>query len=235
MFLYFKKIEMIRVFLVLIVSCFLLTSCENKMSGQEIIDHLSNEMCLCIELAEYKNATEIEPCHEELFTKNRRLAEEFYHTDKLSDAQIFELKNKIAAKMLYTCKYLKENFPTGLLDKKVPKKLNLDCDKLKVGKFYYLTQRPDSKIQDTTFVTISKDEYLEKMRNNTTYSRLKIVWKDNCKYDLIFQESDDPLKKEMFHKGQVFNYEIINEEDESIFVEINWEGQTYVGQMFKIK
>jgi len=226
---------MSRIFFVLIVSYIVLTSCANKMSGQDTVDNLSNEMCQCIELAGYKNASEIEPCYEELFNKNSNLTKEYYQTDKLSDAQIFELKNKVAAKMLYTCAYLKNNFPTGLVSKKVPKKLNLNCENLKVGKFYYLTQRPDSIIQDTTFVTISKDEYFERMRNNTTYSRLKIVWKENCKYDLIFQESDDPLKKEMFQKGQVFKYEIINEDEESIFVEMEWEGQIYLGEMFKIR
>ena len=226
---------MSRKFCILILSLTLLTSCGNKLSGQELIDKLSKQMCECVELAEYKNASEIEPCYDKLFKKNGKLIREYYHTKVLTESQIYEFGNKIAAKTVENCEYIKKNFPTGIVGEKRTKQPNVKCEELRESKFYYLTQRPDSKIQDTTFVSISKDEYLEKMRNRTTYSRSKISWKDNCKFDLIFEESNDPFKKEMFKKGQVFNYEIIANENDSFFLELEWKGKVYQSQMFKIE
>jgi len=226
---------MIRKFYILILSLTLLTSCGNKLSGQEILDNLSKEMCECVELAEYKNASEIEPCYDKLFEKHGKLIREYYDTKELTESQIYEFGNKIAAKTVNNCEYIKNNFPTGIVGEKRIKQLNVKCEELRESKFYYLTQRPNSQIQDTTFVSISKDEYLEKMRDRTTFSRSKINWKGNCKFDLIFEESDDPFKKEMFEKGQEFNYEIIANEYDSFFLEVEWKGKVYQSQMFKIK
>lgn len=218
-----------------ILSLTLFTSFGNKLSGQEVLDNLSKEMCECIELAEYKNSSEIEPCYKRLFEKHENLIREYFGTNEMSESQIHEFRNKIAAKTVHNCQYIKNNFHSGIVEEKRTKQLNINCEDLKHSSFYYLVQRPDSQIQDTTFVSISKDEYLEKMRNRATYSLSKIVWKDNCKFDLIFKKSDDPFKKEMFEKGQVFNYEIIANEDDSFFLEVDWKGQVYQSQMFKIK
>lgn len=226
---------MIRKLYTIILSLTLLTSCGKKLSGQEILDNLSKGMCECVELAEYKNASEIEPCYDKLFEKHGKLIREYYDTKELTESQVYEFRNKIAAKTVDNCEYMKNNFPTGIVGEKRIKQLNVKCEEFKESKFYYLTQRPGSQIQDTTFVSISKDEYLEKMRDRTTYSRSKINWKDNCKFDLIFEESDDPFKKEMFEKGQVFNYEIIANENDSFFLELEWKGKVYQSQMFKIK
>ena len=166
---------MIRKFYIIILSLTLLTSCGNKLSGQEIIDNLSKEMCECVELAAYKNASEIEPCYDKLFEKHRKLIREYYDTKELTESQINEFGNKIAAKTVDNCEYIKNNFPTGIVGEKRTKQINVKCEELRESKFYYLTQRPNSQIQDTTFVSISKDEYLEKMRDRTTYSRSKIT------------------------------------------------------------
>lgn len=226
---------MTRKFYILILSITLFTSCRNKLSGQEILDNLSQKMCECVELAEYKNASEIGPCYDQLFEKHGKLIKKYYNTNELTESQIYEFGNKIAAKTVDNCEYIKNNFPTGIVGKKRTKQLNVNCVEIKDSKFYYLTQRPNSQIKDTTFVSISKDEYLEKMRNRKTYSRSKIIWKDNCKFDLIFEESDDPFKKEMFERGQVFHYEIIANEDDSFFLEFEWKGKFYQSQMFKLK
>jgi hypothetical protein len=226
---------MIRRFYILILSLTLLTSCGNELSGQEIFDNLSKEMCECVELAKYKNAREIGPCYDKLFEKHGKLIREYYNAKELTESQVYEFENKIAAKTVSNCEYIKNNFPIGIVGEKRTKQLNIKCEELRESKFYYLTQRPDSQIQDTTFVSISKDKYLENMRDKTTYSRSKINWKDNCKFDLIFEESNDPFKKEMFEKGQVFNYEIIDNQDDSFFLELEWKGKVYQSQMFKRK
>jgi hypothetical protein len=39
----------------------------------------------------------------------------------------------------------------------------------------------------------------------------------------------------MFEKGQVFNYEIIDNQDDFFFLELEWKGKVYQSQMFKRK
>lgn len=227
--------EIVKKINILILSFVLFISCGNKLSGQDILDKLTEEMCECIELAEYKNSSEVRPCYDKLFEKNENLIREYYKTDKLTESQIYQFSNKIAAKSVDNCDYIKNNFPTGIVGEKRTKQLNVKCEDLKNGKFYYLTQRPNSEIQDTTFVTISKDTYLENMRSKTTYSRSRISWKDDCKYDLIFEESDDPFRKELIKKGDLFSYEVIANEDQSFFVEIDYKGTVFQYQIIKIK
>lgn len=230
-----KNHRIIRKMYVSLLNVILLTSCGNILFGQDILDNLSKEMCECIEVSAYKDSSEIEPCYIALFEKNRKQIREFYTTTELTESQMYEFANKIAAKNIYNCEYVKKKFPTGAVGEKRTKQTNVDCDDLKESKFYYLIQAPNSSRKDTTFVTISKDEYLEKMRDRTTFSRLKIIWRDDCNFDLIFQESDDPLKKEMFQKGQIISYEVIANENDSFFLELEWQGQIIQGQMFKLK
>lgn len=220
-------------FLILILLT--LTSCEKKLSKQEILNDLSNELCNCIELAEYKNAGELKPCYDKLFDEHRKLIKEYYKTNELSESQFYELVNKIAARTINNCKYIADHFPLGIVGEKRSRQVNTNCDELRECQFYYLTQTQDSEIQDTTYVSISKNEYLEKMKNRTTYSRSKINWIDNCKFDLVFEESNDPFKKELFEKGQILKYEIIANEENSFFLELDWKGKVYQSQMFKIK
>ncbi len=208
-------------------------SFHSKILSQELVEQSAIKMCDCIELNEYKNASEVGPCYDKLLIKHENLIQEYYDTKELSEVQINEFFNKIAAKTASNCEYIKENFPTGIVGEKRTKQSDVKCDDLKEGEFYYLTQRPASKIQDTTFVSISKDNYYEKMRNRTTYSYSKIVWKDNCRYDLIFEKSDDPFKKELIKKGELFRYEIIANEEKSFFVEIDYKGTVFQYQIFK--
>ena len=208
----------------LVLGSLLLISCGDKLSGQEILNSLSKEMCNCIKSNNYKNSAEIGPCYDELFANNMKAIREYYDSKELSEYQIEEFRNKIAVKTLENCKYIKNHFPTGIVGEKRTRQTNINCSDLKNGDFFYLTQRPDSKIKDTTFVTISGDTYLEKMRNQTTYSELKINWTNECEYELIFEKSNDPFKKERFKAGDLFKYEIIANENTSFFVEMDWEG-----------
>lgn len=230
-----KKALLMRRYSLLLFLFVIIASCKNKLSSQEIIDSLSKELCQCIEQAKFKNSSEIRPCYSKMFENNKTVIQEYYKTNNLSESQIDQLENKIAAKTVYNCEYIKNNFPSGFAGEERTKQLDVECEELKESTFYYLTQRPNSKIQDTTFVSISQGEYLEKMRGKTTYSRSKIIWEDNCKFNLIFENSDDPFKKEMFQKGQVFNYEVIANENDSFFLRLEWEGEIYQSQMFKLK
>ncbi|MEL6696539.1 MAG: hypothetical protein AAFP89_09855 [Bacteroidota bacterium] len=205
------------------------------MSGQDTLEKLSNKMCDCIESNNFKNAAQIEPCYDDIFANNYDDICKYYMTAELTDSQIDEFGYKIAAKTLEICDYIKNTFPTGIVGEKRSKQAIIECADLKNGEFYYLTQKPGSKVLDTTFVTISGDSYLEKLRNRTTYSKLKINWKDDCSFELVFEESNDPFKKEMLKKGDIFIYEMVANEDESFFIEINWQGTIFQSQIFKIR
>jgi hypothetical protein len=155
----------------------------------------------------------------------------------MADLDMESIGNKIGAKMIKECPYVLDNFPTGIVgnEEKVTKQLNLNCDDLKNGDFYYLTRRPDIGIVDTTFVTISKNMFLERMKNGRTYSLLDIKWKDNCEFDLTFKESNDPMKKEVSSPGDVYQYEILTNGTESFYLKVNWMDRTYQFELFKIK
>ena len=225
-----SKITYLIIFGVLIFS-----SWRNKLSGQDILETLSQKMCDCIESNNFKNAAQIEPCYDDIFANNYDDICKYYKTAELTDSQIDEFGYKIAAKTLEICDYIKNTFPTGLVGEKRSKQAIIECADLKNGEFYYLTQKPGSKVLDTTFVTISGDSYLEKLRNRTTYSKLKINWKDDCSFELVFEESNDPFKKEMLKKGDIFIYEVVANEYESFFIEIDWQGTIFQSQIFKIR
>ncbi len=208
-----------------------------SLNAQEIIDKLSKKLCKCIEKQEVKNANEMGPCFEDLLINNFDDIKEHYNAKTMADLDMESIGGKIGAKMIKECPYVLDNFPTGIVgnDQKVTKQLDLNCEDLKNGDFYYLTQRPDIGIMDTTFVTISKNMFLERMKNGRTYSLLDIKWKDNCEFDLTFRESNDPIKKEVSQPGDVYEYEILTNGIESFFLKVNWMEKNYQFELFKIK
>ncbi len=205
--------------------------------AQDLLLDLAKEMCLCFESKKLKNATETGPCYDELFKNNYSKIATYYNTESLSEDQLMEFSNKISAKTFDNCEYIYDNFPSGIVgeEKIVHKQENVVCDDLKNAKLYYLIQRPNSPIRDTTFVTITNDSFLEQMTYQNTYSLSKIAWKDNCKYELTFQETDDPFRKETLKYGQVFEYEIISNTSESFFAKTIWKGRAYRYELIKLK
>ena len=215
----------------------LLIGFNNSLYAQEIIDKLSKKLCKCIEKQEVKNPDEMRPCFEDLLINNFNEIKEHYNANTMADLDIETIGNKIGAKMIKECPYVLDNFPTGIVgnEKKVTKQPNLNCHDLKNGDFYYLTRRPDIGIVDTTFVTISKNMFLERMKNGRTYSLLDIKWKDNCEFDLTFKQSNDPMKKEVSSPGDVYQYEILTNGTESFYLKVNWMDRIYQFELFKIK
>ncbi len=221
---------------IVILTIFLFgTSC--NLAAQDIIDKLSRKLCKCIEKQEVKNSSEMGPCFEDLLIRNLKDIKEHYNAETMDDINMEEIGNKIGAKMIKECPYVMENFPSGVVgnEEKVTKQPNLKCDDLKKGDFYYLTQRPEGGIVDTTFVTISNNMYLERMKNGRTYSLLDIKWKDNCEFDLTFKESNDPMKKELSKSGDVYEYEIFANGNKSLFLKTTWVNRSYQFELVKIK
>ncbi|MBG26779.1 MULTISPECIES: hypothetical protein [Croceibacter] len=215
----------------------LLLGTSYNLSAQDIIEKLSKKLCKCIEKQEVKNANEIGPCFEDLLINNWKEIKEHYKAETMEDINMEEVGNKIGAKMIKECPYVLDNFPSGVVgDKeKVDKQPDLNCEDLKKGDFYYLTERPESGIVDTTFVTISNDMFLERMKSGKTYSLLNIKWKENCEFDLLFKESNDPMKKEFSKNGDVYEYEILTNSSESVFLKTTWMDRSYQFELIKIK
>tara|TARA_R100000306_G_scaffold62191_1_gene67524 strand:+ start:2747 stop:3430 length:684 start_codon:yes stop_codon:yes gene_type:complete len=215
----------------------LLLGTSYNLSAQDIIDKLSKKLCKCIEKQEVKNANEMEPCFEDLLINNWKEIKEHYKAETMGEINMEEVGNKIGAKLIKECPYVLDNFPSGVVgdEKKVDKQPDLNCKDLKKGDFYYLTKRPESGIVDTTFVTISNDMFLERMKNGKTYSLLNIKWEENCEFDLIFKESNDPMKKEFSKIGDVYEYEILTNSSESVFLKTTWMDRSYQFELIKIK
>ena len=216
---------------------FLLIGTSYNLSAQDIIGKLSKKLCKCIEKGEVKNATEMGPCFEDLLINNLKDIKEYYNAETMDDIDTAEIGNKIGAKMIKECPYVLDNFPSGVVgnEEKVTKQADLKCEDLKKGDFYYLTERPEVGIVDTTFVTISNNMFLERMKNGRTYSLLNIKWKDNCEFDLTFKESNDPMKKEYSKSGDVYEYEILTNGNASLFLKTTWMERSYQFELIKIK
>ena len=145
----------------------------------------------------------------------------------MEDLDIEEIGNKLGAKMVKECDYVLDNFPSGIVGnkEKVTKEPDLNCEDLKKGDFYYVNKRTETGISDTTFVTISNDVFLERMKNGRTYSLLNIEWKEDCKFSLKFKESNDPMKKEISRPGDIYEYEILTNGEKSVFLNVFWRGR----------
>tara|TARA_R110002073_G_scaffold335466_1_gene527517 strand:- start:713 stop:1387 length:675 start_codon:yes stop_codon:yes gene_type:complete len=204
--------------------------------SQDIFDSLSKKLCECIEKEQVKNTDGIQPCFENLLVDNLIKIKEHYNAKTIDDIDMDDFGGKIGARMIKECEYVSDNFPSGVVgsEKKIEKQENLDCKSLKKGNFYYLTGRPNSKVMDTTFVTVSNNMFLERMKNGRTYSLLNINWKDDCKFDLIFKESNDPIKKNMSEPGEKYEYEILSNNEKSVFLKVLWGKIEHQFELFKI-
>ena len=204
--------------------------------AQDIFDNLSKKLCECIEKEQVKSPDGIQPCFENLLVDNLIEVKKYYNAKTINDVDMDDFGGKIGARMIKECEYVADNFPSGVVgsEKKVEKQENLDCKSLKKGNFYYLTGSPNSKVLDTTFVTVSNNMFLERMKNGRTYSLLNVNWKDNCKFDLIFKESNDPIKKTMSEPGEKYEYEILSNNEKSVFLKVLWGKTEHQFELFKI-
>ena len=215
-----------------------MTSIYGNVSAQDIIDKLSRKLCKCIEKKKIKNIEEMKPCFEDIFVSNFNEIKEYSNVESIEAIDFEEFGNKIGAKMLKTCPYMVNNFAANNSikeDDNIEKEKDLKCNDLKNGDFYYLTPTSKEDIYDTTFVTISNDMYLERMKNGRTFSLLTIKWKKFCGFDLIFKESNDPIKKELSKPGDVYKYEVLTNNSQSIYLKTVWLKKSYQIEFVKIK
>ncbi|CAL2103717.1 conserved exported protein of unknown function [Tenacibaculum sp. 190130A14a] len=216
---------------------FLFFGFSDNITAQDFITNLSKKLCKCIEKNEVKNMDEVAPCFEDLIVDNLKEIKKYYNVKSINDINIEELGSKIGVQLTKDCPYILNTFKSQVSgnEEKVVKQANLQCNDLKNGDFYYLVKSSKNAKVDTTYVTISNHMFLERMKNGKTYSLLNIEWKENCTFDLIFKESNDPMKKEFSKAGDVYTYEILTNDDTSVFLKTIWRDRSYQFELFKVK
>lgn len=219
-----------------ILFTFVFIIASNQLFSQNLVNKLSKQLCECLEKEKIKNINEMNGCFEDIIIDNLKEIKQFYNARTFEEINIEELAGKVGVKMMNECNYVRDNFPSGGLegDKRVEKQPDLKCDDIRKGDFYYVKTAPN-QVQDTTYVTITDKMYLERMKKGQTYSLLDINWTSDCKFTLTFSESNDPFKKEMSKKGDIYQYEVVQNNANSMFLQINWKGKDYQFEMFKMK
>ena len=210
----------------------------HQASSQELFDKLTKDLCSCLEKIKAKTPDDFAPCFEDILLNNLKEIKKHYKAKTLDGVNMEELGNKVGARIVKECDYVMNTFPSGNVvskENEIKKQPDLKCDDLKKGDFYYLIPTQNQQVSDTTFVTISNNMFLERMKNGRTYSLLEIDWKDKCKFNLEFKESNDPFKKELSKKGDVYEYEILQNNENSVFIKISWKGRTHQFELFKLK
>jgi hypothetical protein len=92
-----------------------------------------------------------------------------------------------------------------------------------------------TKTKDTTFVTIKDNMFLERMNNGRTYAMLDIKWKNDCEFELIFKDSNDPIKSEMSKPGEKYRYQAVSSTSNSHILKLLWKKKEYKIEFFNAK
>jgi hypothetical protein len=206
-------------------------------SQDKITKKLSNQLCICLEKNKTTTLEDMNPCFEQILLKNLEDMYKFYNVKTMDDIDFDKIGNEIAAEIAKECDYIIPYLadPINKMEKDFVPEQNLDCSKLKKGEFYYLHTNPNSMKKDTTFVSIKDEMFMERMKNGRTYSFLDIKWIDDCRFDLIFKESNDPFKSVLSEKGDKYEYEMISSTPNSYIIRMKWKKQEYKFELYRIK
>lgn len=207
------------------------------INSQKLIKKSSSKLCKCLEKNEITSLENINPCLEQVILKDLEVFYDYYNVQSLEDVDFEKFGNEVAVELSKSCDYFMSSFtdPMNKVDKNFIPKENLSCKQLRKGNFYYLTPNYITKRKDTTFVSINNKTYIERMNNGKTYSLLEIDWVDDCSFNLIFQESNDPLKSTLSKIGDKYNYEVIDNNEKSCVLKLNWKKQEYKFEFYKVK
>lgn len=222
-----KAIKYIIFFLILI---------PNSYYGQELHEKLARELCKCVEKQKLEKIEDIEICMQTLIIDNAEKLLKFHNVKLITDLSE-DVFVDIGAKFTKNCDYAMR-----LIKNPIKEKMNNDtseiflkCNEFKEGEYYYLVAKGMETTQmDTTFVTITKTHFYERMNSGKTYSNLKIHWKDNCKFDLEFVESNDSFKKNLSKPGEIYSYEIVRTTPDSVYLKILYREVEFHFELIKI-
>jgi hypothetical protein len=196
-------------------------------AGQDLYDRISDKMCTCLER---KNAAldsaRTHKCLDKIFDKFTKELIKYHELNTIGELDMEEFMNTMWGRLAKNCKYMTNTFKDTIAKYNpqfVPDTKPV-CDSIHTGEFYYVEYNSKYESYDTTFATFSREEYLEKIQPDNTYSRLSIKWISDCRYQLTFIESNDPFKKSFSKRGDTYIYEIRKVTADSFIVEYIWDG-----------
>jgi hypothetical protein len=200
-------------------------------------EKLARKICKCLEKEEVKTLEEMNPCFEKVFVDNLKEIYKAYEIKSIEELDFNKLGVEIGVKLMKECDYALEKLTPeeNKFEKDFVPEKSLDCSNLKNGEFYYLNLNTITKTKDTTFVTIKDNMFLEKMNNGRTYSMLDIKWKSDCEFELIYKNSNDPIKSEMSKLGEKYKYQVVSSKSNSHILKLFWEKKEYKIEFFNAK
>lgn len=178
-------------------------------ASQNLYEELSKQLCDCID--DTPSLEELNICSERLIIKNYDPILKHFDVNSFDEVNMDEFTSGLIAKLGKNCEKAQALLNEGnqiYIDEKTYKE-SLNCEDLKDGEFYYFASEYAKEANDTTFVTIKNKNYMERMKGGKTYSNLTINWKSNCEFELKFVNSNDPFKRELSGKGDVYSYKIL--------------------------
>ena len=206
-------------------------------NGQDMSEKLSKKICTCLEKEKIKSTEKMEQCFEKILISNLEEIYKVYKIKSLDDFDFEKLGIDIGIKLMKNCDYAMENLTNveNKFDEDFVSNKDLDCTEFKNGEFYYLLLNPTSNSIDTTFVTIKNKMYLERMNHGRSYSLLDINWVSDCKFNLVFKDSNDNYKNTLSEPGDIYKYEIVSSTPNSFILKLFWGKQEYKIDFYKIK
>jgi len=209
----------------------------NTASSQEFINRMSTELCECFVNEGVSKPEEMVPCFDSMIERETPMLMKYFEVDTPAELELENILIKIGANLSKECDYiipiLGENYDK--LETSIDPDVNLDCSNIKTGKFYYTQLNPVKQVMDTTFVTITESKYREEMNSTKTYSLLNIDWKNDCSFDLVFQESNDKFKNSLSKKGDKYSYQVLSIKENLIKMKLIWRTHVMYFDLIKIK
>jgi hypothetical protein len=96
------------------------------------------------------------------------------------------------------------------IDKKEKTRLtDIQCQEfIKYRELYYI-----EPTLDTTYVTIENGFWTERLKRGQYVSKSSFRWTTGCDFELVFIESNDPVKGKLSKKGDKYTYRILDKKD----------------------
>lgn len=204
--------------------------------SQKEFERIGSKLCKCIEKEKVTTQEELDSCIERTFASSMDTLFKYYDAKTIDDIDMEEVGSVIGIYILENCNYAADAFmdEAGKESNFIEPVEDLTCLEIHQGEYYYVNEVKELNLIDTTYVSITDNIYLERMKNGKTYSILDIEWVNDCDYELTFKASNDPMKKRLSKPGDIYTYQIINKTPTSIIVETFWKKRKYQFTLHKI-
>ena len=195
----------------------------NMLQAQDLIDKISNKTCKCLEKKKDQDQyiENFKSCLEDVVFENIKEIKEYYNVKEINEINAEELGAAIGIRITKNCeiahKYeTREEAKASLGKYEVDK--TIECTKLQIGKYYYMIPNEANSF-DTIHVIIDGMYYLELIEGGKTYSKLSVQW-NKCNMKLTFVESNDTFKSKLSRPGDIYEYEVIQNNEKYIVLKL---------------